>query len=134
MRRKRGTKLLETALALLDPQGFDVINEFQDLSLKPQQLGPCLAKLPVIVGELLHGGNLLRWRRDVLWPPLAAVAQHGAGVGVAPGAVAGGLSAAAAKGIEGAGQNRFSSEECIPEGWELLLEFVELLAQGAEIV
>jgi hypothetical protein len=102
MRRKGRTKLLETAFALLDPQGFDAIDELQDLPLKPQQLGPRPAKLPVVVGEFPHGGNLLRWRRDVLWPALAAVTQHGAAVGFTLGAVAGGLSATAAKGVQGA--------------------------------
>jgi len=134
MRRKRRTKLLETAFTLLDPQGFDAIDEFQDLPLKPQQLGPPLAKLPVVVGEFLHDGNLLRRRRDVLWPALATVTQHGAGVGFAPGAVAGGLSTTTAEGVQGAGQERLSSEESFQERRELLLEFAEFLAQGAEVV
>ncbi len=125
---------METAFTLLHPRGFDALDELQDLSLKPQQLGPRLAKLPVVVGEFLHGGDLLRRRRDVLWPALAAVTQHGAGVGFALGAVTGGLSATAAKGVQGAGQKRFSSEECFQEGRELLLEFAELLSQGTEVV
>ena len=74
---------METAFALLDPQGFDAIDEIQDLPLKPQQLGPRKTKLPVVVGEFLHGGDLFRWRRDVLRPALATVTQHGAGVGFA---------------------------------------------------
>ncbi len=119
---------METAFALLDPQGFDAIDEIQDLPLKPQQLGPRKTKLPVVVGEFLHGGDLFRWRRDVLRPALATVTQHGAGVGFALGAVAGGLSTAAAKGVHGAGQKRLSSEECFQEGRELLLKFAELLA------
>ena len=125
---------METAFALLDPQGFDAIDELQNLPLKPQQLGPRLAKLPVVVGEFLHGGNVLRRRRDVLRSALAAVAQHGAGVGFALGAVAGGLSTATTEGVQGAGQERLSSEECFQEGRELLLEFAELPAQGAEVV
>jgi len=134
MRRKGRTKLLKTAFALLDLQGFDAIDEFQDLSLKPQELGPCLAKLPVVVGEFLHGGNLLRRRRDVLWPALAAVAQHGAGVGFALDAAAGRFSTAAAEGVHRAGQKRLPPEECFQEGRELLLEFAELLAQEAKVV
>jgi hypothetical protein len=122
------------ALTLPDPQGFDAIDELQDLSLQPQQLGPRLAKLPVLVGEFLHGGNLLRRWRDVLGSALAAVAQHGAGVEFALGTVASGLAAAATQHVHGAGQKGFPPEECFPEGRELLLEFVESLAEGTEVV
>jgi hypothetical protein len=133
-RRKGRTKLLETAFALLDPQGFHAVDEFQDLSLESQQLGPSLAKLPVVVGEFPHGGNLLGRGSDVLWPALAAVAQHGAGMGFAPGTVAGGLSATAAESVQGTGQQWFPPEESLQERWELLLKLAELLTQGAEVV
>jgi hypothetical protein len=133
MRRKGRTKLLETAFALLDPRDFDAIDEIQDLTLQPQELSPRLAKLPVVVGEFLHGRNLF-WRRgDVSRPALAAVAQHRAGVGFAPGAVAGRLSTAAAESVHRAGQKRLPPEECLQEGREFLLEFVELLTQGTEV-
>jgi hypothetical protein len=50
------------------------------------------------------------------------------------GAVAGGLSAAAAEGVQGAGQERFACEEGFQRGRELLLEVAELEAEGAEVV
>jgi hypothetical protein len=49
------------------------------------------------------------------------------------GTVAGGFSAAAAEGIQGAGQKGLPREECLQEGRELLVEFAELPAEGTEI-
>jgi len=134
MRGKGRTKLLETAFTLLHPRGFDAIDELQYLSLQPQQLGAGLAKLPVVVGQFLYGGNLLWRRRDVSRSALAAVAQYRAGMEFAPGAVAGGFSTTAAERVDGAGQKWFPPEECLQEGRKLLLEFVELSAKGTEVV
>jgi hypothetical protein len=134
MRGKGRTKLLETAFTLLNPRRFDAINELQDLTLQPQRLAAGLAKQPVVVRQLLHRAEMLRWRRDVLGSALAAVAQHRAGVQFAPGAVAGRFSATATESIQSAGQKRFPSQECLQDGRELLLEFAKLPAEGTERV
>jgi hypothetical protein len=131
---RRRTKLLETALALLHPRGFDGIEDLQDLSLQPQQLGAGLAKLPVVVGEFPHGGKLLRRRGDISRPARPAIAQHSAGVEFALGTVAGGFSAAAAEGIEGAGQQGIPCKKGLQEGRELFLELAELPAERTEVV
>jgi hypothetical protein len=49
-------------------------------------------------------------------------------------AVAGGFSTAAVKGIYGARQKRLAPKERIQKGWQLLLEFVKLPAEGTEVV
>ena len=134
MRGKGSTQLLETAFTILHPRRFDAVDELHDLSLQPQELGTRLAKLPVVVGESLHGGNLLWRRRDVLRSALTAVAQHSAGVEFASRTVAGGFSAAAAESVHRAGQKWFPPEERLQEDRELLLEFMELPAEGAEVV
>jgi hypothetical protein len=134
MRGKGSTKLLETAFTLLHPRGFDAIDELHDLALQPQELGPRLAKLPVVVGESLHGGNLLWRRRDVLRSALTAVAQHGAGVEFAARTVAGRFPAAAAESVHRAGQKWLPPQERLQEDRELLLEFMELPAEGTEVV
>jgi hypothetical protein len=134
MRGKGSTKFLETAFPLLHPRRFDAVNELHDLSLQPQELAAGLTKLPVVVGEFLHGGNLLRRRANVLRPALTTVAQHGAGVEFASRTVAGGFSATAAKSVHRAGQKWFPPEERLQEERELLLEFMKLPAEGAEVV
>jgi hypothetical protein len=125
---------LETAFALLHPRRFDAVNELHDLSLQSQESAAGLAKLPVVVAEFLHGGNLFRRRGDVLRPALTAVAQHGAGVELAARTVAGGFSATAAESVHRAGQKRLPPEERLQEDRELLLEFMKLPAEGAEVV
>jgi len=134
MRRKGSTKFLETAFAFLHPRGFDVVDELQDLSLQLQELGASLAKLPVVVGESSHGGKVFGRRGDVLRPALATVAQYGTGVKLALDTVAGGFSTAAAKGVQGAGQKWLASQERLQKGRQLLLELVELPAEGTEVV
>src|SRR5580700_4402555 len=131
MRGKGSTKFLETAFALLHPCRFDAVNEIRDLPLQPQELAAGLAKLPVVVSKLLHVGNVLLRRSDVLRPALTAVAQHGAGVEFASRAVAGGFSATAAESIHRAAQKWFPPEERLQEERELLLEFMKLPAEGA---
>ena len=134
MRGKGSTKLLETAFTFLYSHSFEAIDEIHDLSLQSQELGTRLTKLPVVVGESLHGGNLLWRRRDVLRSALTAVAQHGAGVEFASRAVAGGFSATAAESVHRAGQKWFPPKERLQENRELLLEFKELPAERAEVV
>jgi hypothetical protein len=128
------TELFEPAFAFLHPRGFDAVDERQDLTLQPQQLRAGLAELPVVVGEFSHGGELFGREGEVSRPALAAVAQHGAGVQFSSGTAAGGLSATAAEGIERAGQEWLAAEEGFQQGGELLLEFEELPAEGAEVV
>ena len=102
---------MEPAFAFLDPRGFDAVDERPDLTLQPQQLRAGLAEPPVVVGEFPHGGELFGREGDVSRSALAAIAEHGAGVKFSSGAVAGGLSAAAAEGVEGAGQEGLPAEE-----------------------
>ena len=127
-------ELLESAFAFLDACGFDAVDLRQDLARQPQQLRAALAEPPVGVGELSQGGKLFGRGDEVAWSPLAAVSQHGAGVKFASGAAAGGFSAAAAKRIDGAGQEGFAAEEGIQRCRELLLQVAELEAEGTEVV
>jgi hypothetical protein len=93
-----------------------------------------LAELPVVVGEFSHGGELFGREGEVSWSVLAAVAQHGAGMKLSSGTAAVGLSATAAEGVEGAGQERLAAEEGFQQWRELLLESAELPAEGAKVV
>jgi hypothetical protein len=129
-----GSEFLKLAFALLDACGFQAVDEHQYLTLEPEQLRAGLAEPPVVVGEFAQGGELSGRGGEVAGSVLSAVGQHGAGVECAPGAVAGGFSATAAEGIEGAGQERFALEEGFQQGRELLLELAELQAEGAEVV
>jgi hypothetical protein len=55
-------------------------------------------------------------------------------VQLSSGTATGGLSATAAERVERAGQERLAAEEGFQQGGELLLEFKELPAEGAEVV
>jgi hypothetical protein len=127
-------ELIEPPLAFFDPRRFDAIQERPDLALQPQQLRAGLTEAAVVVGQFSHGGELLGREGDVLGSALTAVAQHGAGMEFSLGAAAGGLPAAAAERVEGAGQERLAGEEGFQQGQELLLEFPELPTEGAEVV
>ena len=131
----RGTaELLEPAFAFLDPRGSDAVDERQDLSLQPQQLRAGLTEPPVLVGEFSQGGKLFGREAEVSRSALAAVAQHAAGMKLSSGTTAGGLSAAAAEGVERAGQERLAAEERFQQRRELSLEFKDLPAEDAEVV
>jgi hypothetical protein len=97
-------------------------------------LRACLAEPPVVVGEFSHGRELFGRGGEVSRSALATIGQHGAGVKFAAGAAAGGFSAAAAEGVEGAGQERFASEEGLQQSRELLLQVAELQTEGTEVV
>ena len=67
MRGKGSTKLLKTAFTFLYSHSFEAIDEIHDLSLQSQELGTRLTKLPVVVGESLHGGNPATATTPVEW-------------------------------------------------------------------
>jgi hypothetical protein len=112
---------------------FEAVQEREQLFLEPPQLRACLAESPIGVGQFADLAELLRGRGDVLGPPLAAIGEDGAGVQLPPGTVASGFSAAAAKGVQGTGQERFAGEKDLQEFLELRGHGEELGAEGAEV-
>jgi len=104
------------------------------LLLEPQQLGACLAELPVGVGQLANLSQLLRGWGDVLRPALAAIREDGAGVQFPAGTVAVGLSTAAAEGVQGTWQERFAGEEGFQKFLQLRGDGEQLGAERAEVV
>jgi len=125
---------LETTFSFFHACGFDAVDVREDVACQPQQLCTVLAEPPVGVGEFPQGGKLFGGGDEVPWSRLTAIGQHDAGVKFAAGAMAGGLSAAAAKRIDGAGQEGLAGEESFQGCRELLLQVAELKAEGTEIV
>jgi hypothetical protein len=124
--------LLKPLLAGLHADGFQAVDECQQLPLESQQLRAGLPEAAVLLGELPHGGEVFGRGGDVLWPALAAIREDGAGMEFAMGAAAVRFSAAAAEGIQRSGQERLAAEKDIQEFRELLLDGQELGAEGAE--
>jgi len=127
------TKLLKAAFAFLHACRFEAVQEREQLLLEPQQLRACLAKASIGVGQFADLAEFLRGRGDVLWPALAAIGENGAGVKLPLGAVASGLSAAAAKGVEGTGQQGIPAEKDFEEFLDLRENGKELGAERAEV-
>jgi hypothetical protein len=93
-----------------------------------------LAEAAIGVREGAEVVKVLRWRGNGGGPARTTIGEDGSGVALAVRTVAGGFAAAAAEGVEGGGEERFTAEEGFEEIVELLLGGAELCPQGAEVV
>jgi hypothetical protein len=118
--------LAELCVAELDAGGLQGIDEYEQLGEPAAQLHTGLSALAVVLG---HGAERVemfgRWD-DILRPPFSAIGEDGAFVQVPTGAMASGLTALAAQGVNRAGQKGRPLKASLEQAGQELLDLIEL--------
>jgi hypothetical protein len=124
----------ELGVAELDAGGLQGIDELEQLGKPAAELHTCLSALAIVLG---HGAERIevfgRWD-DILRPPLSSIREDGACVQGAAGAMARGLTALAAQGVNRAGQQGGALEASLEQAGQELLDLVELPTERTQAV
>jgi hypothetical protein len=124
--------LAKFLFAQLDANGFEFIDELEQLLLPADELSASLSTATIVFGQVAHRLDMFSCRCDILRPALSAIGEHGALVKFAACAMAGGFAALAAKDVEGARQDRLALETFLEQAWQKLLGLEKLGAKGTE--
>jgi hypothetical protein len=124
--------LAKFLFAQLNANGFEFIDELEQLLLPADELSASLSTATIVFGQVAQRLDLFGCRRDVLRSALSAIGEHRALVKFAARATAGGFAALSAKGVERAGQDRLALETFLEQAWQELLGLEKLRAEGTE--
>jgi hypothetical protein len=117
---------------LLDANGFEFIDELEQLFLPADELGAGLSAAAIVVGHVANRVEVLRRWRDVSRAALSAVGKDGAGMKLSAVAVARRLAALSPQRVEGAREERLAAEAGFEQARQELLGLDELGAEGAK--